>query len=377
MKVVLFRQHGGPEVLEYTDFPTPEPKPGEALVRLHAAALNRMDVMVRSGWPGLKLELPHINGADGAGEIVALASPLPQGDRERRATPASLAERQSRSETEGGLGVRVGDHVVINANLGCGECEFCLAGKDNLCRNWHLLGETVRGTYAEYVSIPVRQLYCLPEDFDFHQAAAAALVYQTAWHSLVKRGNLQKGETVLVVGAGGGVNTASVQIAKLLGAQVVVVGSDAKKLEMAESLGADILIDRSKAEDWSKAVFAATNKRGVDVVVDNVGMTFMQSLRALRKGGRLLTVGNSGGPKFEIDNRYMFAKHLSIIGSTMSTLSEFREVMDLIVAGKLKPVIDKTYPLEEAAAAQERLWRNENFGKITLEIQTRRTHAGL
>jgi NADPH:quinone reductase-like Zn-dependent oxidoreductase len=350
MKTVLFRRHGGPEVLEYTDFPTPEPKPGEALIRLHAAALNRMDVMVRNGWPGLKLEMPHINGADGAGEIVALGSPLPVG------------------EAAEGAGVRAGDHVVINANLGCGECEFCLDGKDNMCLNWNLLGETVRGTYAEYVSLPVRQLYCLPKDFDFHQAAAAVLVYQTAWHSLVKRGNLQKGETVLIVGAGGGVNTASVQIAKLIGAQVVVVGSNAKKLEMAESIGADILIDRSKEEDWSKAVFIVTNKRGVDVVIDNVGTTFMQSLRTLRKGGRLLTVGNSGGPRFEIDNRYMFARHLSIIGSTMSTLGEFKEVMDLIAAGKLKPVIDKTYPLEEAAAAQERLWRNENFGKITLDI---------
>lgn len=345
MKAVLFRRHGGPEVLEYTEFPTPEPKPGEALIRLHAAALNRMDVMVRNGWPGIKLELPHINGADGAGEIVAF------GD--------------GTSETSG---LETGDHVVINANLGCGKCEFCLVGKDNVCRDWHLLGETVRGTYAEYVVLPVRQLYCLPGDFDFHQAAAAALVYQTAWHSLVKRGNLQEDETVLIVGAGGGVNTASIQIAKFIGAQVLVIGSDAKKLQMAESLGADVLIDRSKEEDWSKAVFLATNKRGVDVVVDNVGTTFMQSLRALRKGGRLLTVGNSGAPKFEIDNRYTFAKHLSIIGSTMSTLSEFKEVMDLIVAGKLKPVMDKTYPLKDAASAQERLWRNENFGKITLDI---------
>jgi NADPH:quinone reductase-like Zn-dependent oxidoreductase len=226
----------------------------------------------------------------------------------------------------------------------------------------------VRGTYAEYISLPVRQLYRLPKDFDFHQAAAAALVYQTAWHSLVTRGKLQKDETVLIVGAGGGVNTASVQIAKYIGAQVVVVGSDARKLEMAESLGADILINRSQEADWSKSVFLATNKRGVDVVVDNVGTTFMLSLRALRKGGRLLTVGNSSGPKFEIDNRYMFAKHLSIIGSTMSTLSEFKEVMDLIVAGTLRPVIDKAFPLKEAASAQERLWRNENFGKITLEI---------
>jgi len=347
MKAVLFRAHGGPEVLEYTDFPTPKPKPGEALIRLHAAALNRMDVLVRNGWPGLKLELPHINGADGAGEIVAIDSPLPEGE---------------------GLGVRVGDRVVIDANLSCGSCEYCLDRKDNLCVNWHLLGETMRGTYAEYVSLPEKQLYKLPKDFDYHKAAAAALVHQTAWHSLVGRGNLQKHETVLIVGAGGGVNTASVQIAKYIGAQVIVVGSEAKKLQMAESIGADILIDRSKEADWSKSVFLATNKRGVDVVVDNVGATFMQSLRTLRKGGRLLTVGNSAGPKFEIDNRYIFAKHLSILGSTMSTLEEFKEVMDLVVAGKLQPIMDKTYPLQEAASAQERLWKHENFGKITLDI---------
>ena len=345
MKAVLFRQHGGPEVLEYTDFPTPKPKQGEALIRLHAAALNRMDVMVRNGWPGLKLELPHINGADGAGEIVAF------GDK---------------TSESGSL--KVGDPVVINANLGCGSCEFCAAGKDNMCLHWHLLGETVRGTYAEYVCLPLKQLYRLPQDFDFHAAAAAALVYQTAWHSLLTRGKLKKDETLLIVGAGGGVNTASMQIAKWVGAQVIVVGSDSKKLEMAAPLGADILIDRSREADWSKAVFLATNKRGVDAVVDNVGTTFMQSLRSLRKGGRLLTVGNSGSPKFEIDNRYMFAKHLSVIGSTMSTLSEFKEVMDLIVAGALKPVLDITYPLKEAALAQERLWRNENFGKITLDI---------
>ena len=344
MKTVLFRQHGGPEVLEYTDFPTPEPKPGEVLIRLRAAALNRMDIMVRNGWPGLKLELPHINGADGAGNVAALG--------------------------EGVDGFEAEERVVINPNLGCGECEFCRAGRDNLCLNWHLLGETVRGTYAEYVAVRARQLYKLPADFNYHQAAAAALVYQTAWHSLVVRGNLQKGEKILIVGAGGGVNTASIQIADYIGARVIVVGSDAGKLERAKSIGADVLIDRSKEADWSKSVFLATEKRGVDVVVDNVGTTFMQSLRTLRKGGRLLTVGNSGGPRFEIDNRYMFAKHLSIIGSTMSTIAEFNEVMDLIVAGKLNPVLDKTYPLPEAAAAQERLWKNENFGKITLDISS-------
>lgn len=344
MKTVLFRQHGGPEVLEYTDFPTPEPQPGEVLIRLQAAALNRMDIMVRIGWPGLKLELPHINGADGAGDVAALG--------------------------EGVDSFEKGERVVINPNLGCGECEFCRAGRDNLCLNWHLLGETVRGTYAEYVAVRARQLYKLPAGFDYHQAAAAALVYQTAWHSLVVRGNLQKDETILIVGAGGGVNTASIQIAHYLGARVIAVGSEAGKLERARSIGADILIDRSKEADWSKSVFLATEKRGVDVVVDNVGTTFMQSLRTLRKGGRLLTVGNSGGPRFEIDNRYMFARHLSIIGSTMSTIAEFNEVMDLIVAGTLKPILDITYPLQEAAAAQERLWRNENFGKITLDISS-------
>lgn len=342
MKTVLFRHHGGPEVLEYTDFPTPQPKEDEGLVRIRAAALNRMDVMVRNGWPGLKLELPHINGADGAGEIAALGNEV--------------------------QGLKIGDPVVINSNLGCGNCEFCLTGKDNLCRNWHLLGETIRGTYAEYVPIPARQLYKLPHGFDYHAAAASALVYLTAWHSLVKRGNVQKDETVLIVGAGGGVNTASVQIAKYIGARVVVVGSDAQKLEKAAAIGADILVDRSKEADWSKSVFLATEKRGVNVVVDNVGTTFMQSLRSLRKGGRLLTVGNSGAPKFEFDNRYMFAKHLSIIGSTMGTLQDFKEVMDLIVSGTLKPVIDQTYPLKDAAIAQERLWKNENFGKITLDI---------
>jgi NADPH:quinone reductase-like Zn-dependent oxidoreductase len=355
MKTTLFRQHGGPEVLEYTDFPTPEPKPGEVLVKLKVAALNHMDVMVREGWPGLKLDLPHINGADGAGDVAEIVSPF-------SSPPFSSKMRR----TEGGL--KIGDHVVVNANLGCGECDYCLSGQDNMCQNWHLLGETVRGTYAEYIVLPVRQLYKLPKDFDYHVAAGGALVYQTAWHSLITCGNLKASETVLVVGAGGGVNTASIDIAKYSGAQVVVVGSDAGKLEKAEALGADILIDRSKEENWSKAVFLATNKQGVDVVVDNVGVTFMQSLRTLKKGGRLLTVGNSGGPKFEIDSRYIWAKHLSIIGSTMSNLADFATVMDLIVAGKLHPTLDKSFPLKEAAAAQQRLWNGEQFGKITLDI---------
>lgn len=343
MKAVLFHQHGGPEVLHYTDYPTPTPQKGEVLIRLRAAALNRMDVFVRNGWPGLKLELPHINGADGAGEVAALG--------------------------EGAAGFEVGDHVSINANLGCGHCDFCEGGRDNLCRNWHLLGETIRGTYAEYISLPARQLYKLPKDFDFHAAAGAALVYQTAWHSMTKRGKVNAGETVAIIGAGGGVNSASIQVAKLLGARVIVVGSSSKKLQQAEAIGADVLVDRSKDEDWSKAVFIATGKQGVDVVVDNVGTTFPLSLRALKKGGRLLTVGNSGAPRFEIDNRYIFSKHLSIIGSTMSTLADFFEVMGLVTTGKLRPILDTRFPLQEAATAQQRLEQGENFGKITLDIE--------
>ena len=342
MKAILFHTHGGPEVLQYADFPDPQPKPGEALVRLRAAALNRVDIFVRNGWPGLKLEYPHIPGADGAGEIVGLG--------------------------EGASGLQAGDRVVINANLGCGECEACQSGRDNLCRNWHLLGETTRGTYCEFISLPVRQLHKIPNGFDYHKAAASALVYQTAWHSMVRRGEVKAGETVAVIGAGGGVNSVSIQIAKYLGARVIVIGSNSQKLEQAQAIGADMLIDRSKEEDWSKALFLATEKRGVDVVVDNVGTTFPLSLRSLKKGGRLLTVGNSGAARFEIDNRFIFGKHLSILGSTMSTIAEFREVMDLVFAGKLQPILDKTFPLKDATSAQEYLWRGDNFGKVALDI---------
>ncbi len=340
MKAILFYEHGGPEVLQYADYPTPEPAPGEVLVRLRAAALNRLDLWVREGWPGIRLNYPHIPGADGAGEIAALG--------------------------EGVHGLEVGAPVVINSNIGCGECTFCQAGLDNQCRRWQLLGETRRGTYAEYVAVPARQVFPLPQGFNYHTAAAAALVYHTAWHSLITRGSLRPGESVLVVGASGGVNTASIQIAKYTGATVYVVGSSPEKLALAESLGADYLIDRSKEENWAKAIYRMTSRRGVDVVVDNVGTTFPLSFRAARKGGRILTVGNTGGPKFEIDNRFVFGKHLSLIGSTMGTLTDFRTVMGLVVAGKLRVPLDKTFPLAEARAAHERLESGQQLGKITL-----------
>jgi NADPH:quinone reductase-like Zn-dependent oxidoreductase len=340
VKSAFFHQHGGPEVMEYGDRPTPEPKPGEALIRIQAAAMNRVDKWVRDGWPGLKLSLPHSLGSDGAGVVEAVG--------------------------EGVTRVKPGDRVVINTNIGCGMCETCLAGRDNLCSDWHLLGETITGTNAEYVAVPERQLLHLPDDFPFDQAAAAGLVFHTAWHSLITRGGLRAGESVLIVGAGGGVNTASIQIAKHVGCTVYVVGSDESKLEKARALGADVLIDRSK-ENWGKKVFQLTQKSGVDVVVDNVGAaTLMTSLRAARKGGRVLTVGNTSGPKFEFDNRYMFGKHLSLIGSTMGTLADFAQVMAMVFAGKFHAPIDSIYPLKEIRAAHERMDRGDAFGKIVL-----------
>jgi len=252
--------------------------------------------------------------------------------------------------------------------MGCGVCDYCRNGKDNLCNKWHLLGETIRGTYAEYVVVPEHQLHPLPDNFDAATAAAAALVFHTAWHSLITRGGLRMGEKVLIVGASGGVNTACVQIAKFTGALVYVIGTNPEKLAVAERLGADYLIDRSKEENWSKAIYRMTERRGVDVVVDNVGTTFPLSFRAVCKGGRILTVGNTGGPQFEIDNRYIFSKHLSLIGSTMGTRVDFATVMDLVFAGKLSVAMDKTFPLKDAAAAQSRLENGKQLGKITLMI---------
>lgn len=342
MKAAFFEQHGGPEVMRYGDLPAPEPGRGEVLVNVKAAALNRLDKWVRDGWPGLKLKLPHIAGSDGAGVVAAVGTEA--------------------------AGFAPGDRVVINSNVGCGQCAYCAAGQDNLCDHWHLLGETMDGTCAELVAVPAAQLLKVPAEVALEQAAAAGLVYQTAWHSLITRGDLRAGESVLIVGAGGGVNTASIQIAKLAGCQVYVVGSDAGKLALARTLGADVLIDRSQV-DWGKEVFRLTGRRGVDVVVDNVGAaTLMTSLRAARKGGRVLTVGNTSGPKFEFDNRFMFARHVALIGSTMSTRREFATVMGLVFSGALKPVIDSVFPAAEVQAAHEKLERGDVTGKIVLTL---------
>jgi NADPH:quinone reductase-like Zn-dependent oxidoreductase len=343
LKAILLHQHGDLDVLNVEEIATPQPGPGEVQVKLAAAALNRLDLWVREGWPGLKLAYPHIPGADGAGEVAALG--------------------------EGVSDLDIGQRVVINSNLSCGRCEHCLGGRDNQCLAWNLLGETMRGTYAEYVVVPATNLLPLPEHVSFGEAAAAGLVFHTAWHMLITRGRLRAGESVLVVGASGGVNTAAIQIARLSGAQVIAVGANARRLELAQRLGADQLIDRSQTEDWSKAVYQLTQRRGVDVVIDNVGAGSMPlSLRAVRKGGRILTVGNSGGPKFELDNRYIFGKHLSILGSTMGTRSDFNAVMDQIFHGRLKPVIGQRFPLDQAREAQACLASGEQMGKIVLDV---------
>jgi NADPH:quinone reductase-like Zn-dependent oxidoreductase len=341
MKALLFHQHGTLNEVAYTDVPEPEIGPHDVLVQIKAAALNRLDLWVLQGWPGLKLKMPHIMGSDGAGVIAAVGSQVTH--------------------------FTIGDRVAINPSLSCGHCHFCRTGRDNLCQQFAILGEHEDGFFAEYAAVPARNLLKMPGEATFTVAAAASLVFVTAWHSLIIRGGLQAGESVLIVGAGGGVNSASIQIARFAGASpIYVVGSDDNRLARAQEAGADVLINRHK-EDWGQAVFKATNRRGVDIVVDNVGAaTFFTSLRSLKKGGRLLTVGNSSGAKFEFDNRYLFSKQISIIGSSMGTTADYERVMGLLFSGRLHPIIDSIIPLSDGLSALHRLQNNEVIGKLIL-----------
>lgn len=344
MKAIVFHEHGSLDNVTLTDVPQPEIQPHEVLVNIKAAALNRLDLWVLEGWPGLNLKLPHVMGSDGAGVVAAVG--------------------------ENVTSVQVGDRVAINPSI-CNDPldPFARQGKDNMCRDFAIIGEHIDGFFAEYTAVPARNLLPMPDHASFEAAAAASLVFVTAWHSLITRGDLRPGESVLIVGAGGGVNTASIQIAKYAGAgPVIVVGSNAQKCAEAEALGADIVIDRSET-DWGKAVYKATNRQGVDIVVDNVGAaTYGSSLRALKRGGRLLTVGNTSGPKFEIDNRLLFGKHLSIIGSTMGTSTDYATVMGLLFDGHLDPVIDTVYPLNEGLTALRRLQDGDTIGKLVLTV---------
>ena len=343
MKAVLFRTYGGPEVLEVDPtFPDPVIGPDQVLLRVRAASVNHLDLWVRDGIPTLKLGLPHIPGADGAGEIAAVG----------------------RDVTD----LEVGERVVVNPGLACGSCEFCTMGDDPLCVEYRILGEHLPGTYAEFVAVPARNVARLPTGFPFETAAAAPLVFMTAWRLLVSRARLRPGEDVLILGAGAGVSTAAIQIAKLAGCTVFVTSSSEAKLKKAQALGADVLINY-KDVPWSKAVWELTGKRGVDVVLDHVGQaTFKDSVRSLRRGGRLVSPGATTGPIVELDLRYLFSRQIAILGSTMSSQREFEEVMKLVFMGRLNPVVDRVFPLEEARKAHEVLGRGEQFGKLVLRV---------
>lgn len=341
MKAVYFQEHGGPEKLQFGDVPDPQPAPDEVVIRVRACALNHLDIWVRRGWPGLELEKPHWCGADVAGEIIELGS--------------AVRDWQ------------IGQRVVADPGILTGEDEYTRRGEDSLSPAYHVLGEHRRGGAAERVAVPAANLAQMPESWDFSRAAAPLLVSLTAWRMLIQRAALRAGETVLIVGSGGGVNTMALQIVRLAGARAVVVAGDAQKAERAAALGAEEVVDRSRVKDWSREVMKITGRRGVDVVVDNVGKaTLPLSMKAAARGGRIVIVGNTSGPVAEIDVRYIFGKQLALIGSTMGSRQDFRDVLQLIWRGALLPVIDRVLPLSEGVAAYRALEHGEMFGKIVL-----------
>jgi NADPH:quinone reductase-like Zn-dependent oxidoreductase len=340
MKALYFKEHGDLDVIQYGDVADPKPGAGEVLVRVRACAINHLDIWVRRGWPGLKLKMPHWCGADVAGEIIELG--------------------------EGISDWKIGQRVVVDPGINILEDEFTRRGEFTLSPGYLVLGEQVRGGAAEYLAIPARNLAIMPEGQDYPEAAAPLLVSLAAWRMLIHRGKLRAGESVLVVGAGGGVNSMAIQIAKLAGAKVYVVAGNKEKADRALELGADTILDRSKV-DWVREIYKLTDKRGVDVVVDNVGQaTINNSMKAAVRGGRIVILGNTSGPHAEIDIRFIFGKQISLIGSTMGTHHDFREVTTLLWNGKLRPVIDRVMPLSNGKEAYAILERGEQFGKIVL-----------
>ncbi|MEO1288248.1 MAG: zinc-binding dehydrogenase [Chloroflexota bacterium] len=337
MKAAVLTQHGeSTDVIQIVnDLPIPEPKAGEVRLKMSAAALNRLDLFVRRGWKGLHLDFPHVIGSDGAG-VTSLA---------------------------------VGDHVAVDPSI-FPQNPISRGKYQNQVRPIEIIGEHRSGFAAEYVVVPAQNCVIVPDSFDMRDAAAAGLVYVTAWHSLITRGGFQAGEDILIVGAGGGVNSASIQIARLAGARTIyVIGSDAEKCKLAHDLGADVTINRQETDNWSKDIFKLTNKRGVDVVVDNVGQaTLPLSMRAVRPGGRILVVGGTTGYDANINLAQLFYYHIALIGSTMGTHQDYETVMNLVFAGKLKAVIGETFLLEEARQAQDALENFDVFGKVIIDL---------
>lgn len=316
----------------------PEPGPRDVLIQVRAAALNHLDLWVRRGLP-IEITLPHIGGADIAGTVV-----------------------------EAGSGVRrdlIGQHVVVDPSISCGRCEWCRREEQSLCLEYRIIGEHVSGGFAEFVAVPADNLYAISKRVEFTTAAAVPLVYLTAWRALKSRARLQAGESVLVTGASGGVATAAIQIARRLGARVYAV-TTTENIDRVQELGADVVYDRNQ-DDYARQLWADTRKRGVDVVLDSVGsLTWSSNLRCLARLGRLVVYGATTGPLVESDLRLLFWKQVSILGTTMASRAEFKEIMDLVFGGALNPVVDTVFPLEQARAAHERLEAGEQFGKIVL-----------
>jgi NADPH:quinone reductase-like Zn-dependent oxidoreductase len=342
VKAVVFQHHGGPEVLKYTDAPEPTIRASDVLVRVRACALNHLDLWVRGGLPNVPIPLPHIPGSDVAGEIAQIGSDVTT--------------------------VRVGHKVVLAPGVTCGKCAACVAGLDNRCRQFTNLGYMIDGGCAEYVRVPEVNCMPYPENLSFEEAAAVPLVFQTAWHMLLGRAELRPGEDVLVLGAGSGVGSAAIQIAKFFGARVIASAGADEKLEKARQLGADHTINH-KSQKIREEVRRITGKRGVDVVFEHVGTaTWEDSLASLAPSGRLVTCGATTGFDAKIDLRFLFSRQLSLLGSYMGTKTELHTVLKLVAAGRLKPVVDRIFPLAEAAAAHSYLESGQQFGKVVLHI---------
>lgn len=342
MRAVFIESHGGPEVIRVGDLPDPEPGPGQVRVRVVAAALNHLDLWVLGGIPGVELSFPHVFGADGAGVVDAVGAEVDA--------------------------VREGDEVYIQPGLFCGRCEFCLQGEESMCIRYRLLGEHVSGTLAEQVVVPAVNVYRKPRALDWTAAAAFPLAYQTAWRLVLTAGGLRAGQSVLIHGVGGGVASAALQIAKYAGASVYVTSSSAAKLDRAVSLGADVAIDYTR-EDVPERIRELTGKRGVDLVIDNVGAaTWRDSIECVRRGGRIATCGATTGNDATTPINRVYWKQISIRGSTMANRREFQTVARLVESRRLEPLVDREFPLDEAASALARLADGDQFGKIVIRV---------